>query len=134
MSGDRAGGGVGDDKPQLAAGATFDRGAGLDLDVGVGEPQGAKSGRELVVGAPGGPSGDGVVAEHDAQGEPVAALDDLELANVGVCGEPGELDRVHGHAAHREDVVMRPCTVLRRFSVRPQGQGSGSTVTASGIS
>jgi hypothetical protein len=48
----------------------------------------------------------GLVGKHHAQGEPVAVLDDLELTDVGVRGESGELERVHGHAAQRQEVVI----------------------------
>jgi hypothetical protein len=64
--------------------------------VEVGEAEGAESGGELVADVTRGLGIGGVVAEHDAQREPVTVLDDLELADVGVRGEAGELERVHG--------------------------------------
>lgn len=55
--------------------------------------------------APPGLDGGGGVAEHDAQPEPVAVLDDVELADVGIRGEGGELERVDGDAAEAQNVV-----------------------------
>ena len=116
---------VGDDEGKLPAGGALDRRAGLYVEAGLVDADGEQPGQDLVVDAPPGLDGGGGVAEHDAQPEPVAVLDDLELADVGVRGEPGELERVHGHARSDKRSSLRPCTAARRVSVRPTGRARG---------
>jgi hypothetical protein len=60
----------------------------------VGEAEGAESVGELVVDVTRGLGAGGVVAEHDAQSEPVPLLDNLELVDAGVAGKSGELQRM----------------------------------------
>lgn len=79
---------------RTAAGRAFDRCAVLNLYPGFGGAEGAQPGSRPVLDAPDGRAGGGLVAEHDAQREPVAVLHDLELADAGVCGESRKLKRV----------------------------------------
>ena len=79
------------DATRVAAGRTFDPGAGRHVDVEVGEAEGAEPGGELLSDIMRCLGAGGAVAEHDVQCEPVAVLEDLELADVGVRGESGEL-------------------------------------------
>ena len=58
---------LGDDEAQLAAGRTFDPGAGLHVVVEVGEAEGAESGGELLSDIMRCLGAGGAVAEHDVQ-------------------------------------------------------------------
>jgi hypothetical protein len=97
------GGGVGDHELELAAGGAGQLGAALDGDLRVVDAELvellgdglAEAGLQSVVAGCRGVVGD----DQDAQDR--AVLDDLELANLGVAGEQGELQGVDAKGSCR---------------------------------